>query len=450
MDRLKFSLADYQNGLVSNNFRAPKLLCPYFDVDPVLYNKYLREKRRGSDLDVAIEEIKKRTGSEYFWKIWPLQARTLDYSSNTFPAYRFILPEVMTEDWLAIVDWGKFQRDHVLHQPLTGYTILKLLDDTDDNSRYLPNGKSILETCVDSILHSSKTNYIREFLTQCGMKDTDRLFNPSNCIARTIWRLFFVEAAYIAAVFHDLGYPWQFAERIQSNLGRMNSPALRQNRSAKEITEQYKHRLLFHAINGYQKLDKACPSNWENKVVEIVDLALSKTHGLPGALGFLHLNDCIRKYPSDQSAMRLLCVEWAATAILMHDMCGAIYWGNSENGVPERPFLRLSFDVDPLSAIVTLADVIEEFERPVVSFGSSLSGSKEFVTLSYETSCSSTEFFVAGNELELKFVMSDKQCLAKKLSFLDKDRRAYFDYQYGYLDMSSIGITNVKLAASVK
>jgi len=447
MANLKFSLVDYQKGLAHKLYVPPNVFCPYYDVDPVLYNAHGSTDQRRNKLHLSIDELRKRTGTEYFNKIYPLQARTLDYSARSFPAYRFILPEVMTEDWLAIMDWGKFQRDHVLHQPLCGYVVLKLLDEKPGKSLQTAEGQTLLDGCVKRILQWKDTSYIKDFLISCGMDKNDPILHSDSPIAEKVWRSFFREAAYVAAIFHDLGYPWQYAERMQGNLDGMNTPAIRHNRSADQIVEQYGHRLLFHAINGYQSPDKACPSTWKNKITKLVDEALSKTHGLPGALGFLHLNDCVRRYPNTQSAMHLLCIEWVAMAIMMHDM-GKIYWGKSKTGTPENPFLRLSFDRDPLSAIVTLADVIQEFERPAVRFGSKKCNGKEFVTLNYDKACSATQLISKGSNIELHYMMESNEMRALKKKSLPDEIYNNFDPQYGYVDMSSIGFSNVKLFAS--
>ena len=127
MSNVTFSLSDYQAGLSAGLYAPPDALCPYYDVDPLLYRRHEKSTLRRGDLHRAIGEVRKRTGKRYFDKVYPLQARTLDYSTRSFPAYRFLLPEVMTEDWLAIVDWGKFQRDHVLdlggRAPLLQYSL---------------------------------------------------------------------------------------------------------------------------------------------------------------------------------------------------------------------------------------------------------------------------------------------------------------------------------------
>lgn len=450
MISLSFCLSDYQSGLTDGGYSVPEVLCPYFIVNPVLYKLHGSTELRRKNLRRAVDELRKRTDKNYFNKTYPLQARTLDYSARSFPAYRFILPEVMTEDWLAIVDWGQFQRDHVLHQPLCGYIVLKLLEEHNSNNPLcMPDGKNVfLEACVDKILRWEGTAYIREFLVGCGMKDTDQILEPGSPIARNVWRIFFREAAYVAAVFHDLGYPWQYAERIQNNLDGMNASVIKQSRSAEQVVQLFGHRLLFKVLQGYQTQNAACPSTWNEEITHLTDKALTITHGLPGALGFLHLNDCVRQYPSQrESPLHLLCVEWVAAAIMMHDM-SKIYWGRGRAALatPENPFLRLSFDRDPLSAIVTLADVIQEFERPWATFRT-LDCLTEGVKLDYDIGCLSTELLLEGKLLTIKYKMKNAESRAIKQKSIPKEVREYFDAQYGYLDMKSLGIKEVQIFA---
>lgn len=448
MASITLSLGDYQLGLARGQYSPPEALCPYYEVDQKMYRDFGKSGQRRDRLADALQELQLRTGRAYFRKTYPVQTRTLDYSARAFPAYRFILPEVMSEDWLAIVDWGKFQRDHVLHQPLAGYVTLALLGGSGNNGPLtLPCGASLLDLCVTNILKWEGTGFIREFLIGCGMRENDPILDGSSNIARQVWRIFFKEAAYVAAVFHDLGYPWQYAERLHANLNGMNSPAAIQNRSAAQVVDQFGHRLLYHALRGYQKRDAASPSRWAQQVERITDSALSGTHGLPGALGFLHLNDAAREFPnSAQSPLHLLCVEWAAVAIMMHDM-GKVYWGKERSsGVPERPSLRLSFARDPLSALVTFADVLQEFERPSATFGkTSGRGGANRVAINYGTACAATELSVAGSTLTITYKMNDNESRAVKRKLIKEEAVDIFDPRYGYLDMQSLGITSVVL-----
>jgi hypothetical protein len=54
--------------------------------------------------------FRRRVGREFYWRCYPVQAQAMDYSQLAFPAYRFILPEVLADDWLATVGWHKFNR----------------------------------------------------------------------------------------------------------------------------------------------------------------------------------------------------------------------------------------------------------------------------------------------------------------------------------------------------
>ncbi|MFA6012636.1 MAG: hypothetical protein WC799_21770 [Desulfobacteraceae bacterium] len=413
MQPLEFSLTNYRTGLSEGLYTPPDSMSPFFAIDPKAYSNLGDTESRRGDLKWGLEEIRKRTGPDYFKNFYPLQAQTLDYSARAFPPYRFILTEVMTEDWLATVDWGKFQRDHVLHQPLCGYVALELLKQT------IPNGKTILDECVDKILQWKGTSYIRDFLLDCGMKKDDPILDSESPIARTVWTLFFKEAAYLAAVFHDIGYPWQYAFQFKKNLDGMNAQGVNPNRNAKDIVGQFGQRLMFHALNGYQKQDRACPSTWPEKLLRLTDSALSSSHGFMGAIGFLTMNDSVRRYPAPQSPLHLLLVEWVATAIMMHDMA-KIYWGNrKERENPENPFLRLSFDVDPLSAFITLVDEIEDFERPTVSFSPANNG-ENGVSITYGMACHATElnFKNKSKSLEICYCMTTPEDKAMKLKSL--------------------------------
>lgn len=441
MNSLSFSLEGYKKDISKGKIFPPGILCPYLNIDPNRYRdleENNKKKKDRGDLNTAFQELRKRIGPDNFYRTYLIQTRILDYSIQAFPAYRFILPEVMSEDWLAIVDWGKFQRDHVLHQPLCGYVLLKLLE--------LPvNNKTFLDWIVDFITEDENLQYIRDSLKNMGMKEDHVLLKKSNKLVKQLWRAIFEEAAYVAAVFHDLGYPWQYAERMKGNLDGINTPLLGDFQNASQIIKTFGNRLLFYPFHGYKKPNITCPSTWEKRLRELTEKSLQSTHGFVGALGFLHLNDCIRKYPSEQeSPIHLLCVEWIATAIMMHNMKG-IYWGSKPNGLPENPFLRLSFDKDPLSSIITLVDIIQDFERPPVSYGVY----ENKVTMEYEPACKETKITIDDNMLIIEYFMNSPEDLAMKRMSLPDEQFEYFDPRYGYLDLSSIGIHSVEMRASM-
>jgi hypothetical protein len=443
MSSLSFSLSDYQEELAKGLHTPPAALCPYYEVDPGRYRHHGDAKRRRDHPEVALAEVRKRVGGKRFREIYTLQTRTLGYSANAFPAYRFILAEVLTEDWLAAVDSGKFHRDHVLHQPLCGYIMLQLLE----WRRGVRRGPTLLDACVEALRHGAGTSHLRDRLLRAGVDADKPPLDPEHPMTRAIWRAFLREAAYVTAVLHDLGYPWQYAERLHGNLDGANVAALRPELDAAEVIRQFGPRLLGHALQGYSAPTVATPSTWEDEVVKVAEQALAGTHGLPGALGFLHLNDCIRRYPCPREVpLRLLLIEWVAAAILMHDMC-KVYWGEAPDGVPEHPFLRLSFGTDPLSTLITLVDIIQDFERPSVVYGTRPGGR---VTLEYRPACKRTDLTLKDGVLTILYHMASVEDRANKLKFLPKERREFFDPRYGYLDLTDLGIDEVRMEAVCK
>lgn len=440
---MRFSLSDYK----TNNLKytPPSFLSPFTKVDRIRYKKleakHLKDK---NDIGNAFDELKMRTNKEYFHKVYPIQSKTLGYASLSFPAYRFILPEVITEDWIATVDWHKFQRDHVLHQPLTAYIVLKLLGrpiKPGNTGLTLPSNNRLLKTCVDEILRFEETAYLKNFLLECGLSEKSVWLKPGR-LREWLWTQLFIETAYLAAVFHDLGYPWQYVGLLGDKLETITTPAMIKEEAIEHsILNSFKERLIYMAMNGYIKPTPSTPADWEKEIKEQTQKAITGTHGFPGALGFLFMNDSIRKFPDKNiSPIRQLCVEWAAVAIMMHDM-SKIYHGKGK--IPERPHLRLDAKVDPLSALITLADVLQDFERPVGKFSGRKSGNVE---LSYDHACEYTEIRLQGNSLNINYKMKAKN-LAFKRSRLPFEQDEFFNTRYGYLNLKAWGFNNVVMHA---
>jgi hypothetical protein len=174
-------------------------------------------EKTGISIRTAFSELKKRTGKEYFDKVYPAQTQTLSYSQRNFPSYRFILPEVLIDDWLSIVDFHKdFSRDHAVHQPLTAYVVSKLLLGGNQEELFEINGSNLLNICVNQILHSPKMEYFRNFVINMtnDFAPISNLFED-NVINRELWGNLFFETALVSALFHDIGYPWQYINRLK-------------------------------------------------------------------------------------------------------------------------------------------------------------------------------------------------------------------------------------------
>ena len=265
---MHFSLQDYKKNI--EKYSPPSIFLPFTKVDKNRYKALEAKHLKGkNDISNAFDELRKRTSKEYFHKVYPIQSRTLSYASLSFPAYRFILPEVITEDWLATVDWHKFQRDHVLHQPLTGYVVLKLLgcpDQQRNTGLMLSSNKRLLKSCVDEVLRFEETAYLKDFLLECGLSENSLWLKPGK-LQEWMWKQLFIETAYLAAVFHDLGYPWQYMGLLGDKLEPLTAPAMIKEEAIEHsILSSFKDRLIYIAMNGYKKPIPTTPTIWEKEI----------------------------------------------------------------------------------------------------------------------------------------------------------------------------------------
>lgn len=445
---MEFNFKDYSSMLNNGTLVYPKTFLPYYIIDRKKYSNLEQEyKKDGIKLPDLFNQIKIRMGRKYFDKIYSSQCTALNFSESCFPAYCFLLPDVIVDDWLGIVDiHKKFCRDHALHQPLTSYIVFKLLGGGNSDKSLKIQSNNLLDYCVDHVLYSPETEYLRDFAENV-LHYTHLSKCKNNFILREMAKSVFFQTAMMAAVFHDIGYPWQYIMRLNKSLQSSDFNLRDPFQNIHHIESSFRDRLIMYPFYGYKSPTNDSPCMWHGKLKQLLSDSLSKTHGLPGALAFLYLNDLIRKYPAMDVSLWQICVEWAALGIMMHDM-GGIYRGEKNRLEPENEFLRLSFDKDPLSCIVTLADVIEEFERPSVSFRNI--DEDPDVELHYDASCISTELSFKKDTMYITYRYKDEDERIKNIQFKNKENREYFDPRYGYVDLSSIGINKVEMICEKK
>jgi hypothetical protein len=448
--KMKFSYEDYIKLLHNGQVQPPVSFSPYNSINVIEYSKLeIIQGKNKNGLEKTFRGLKSRVSPKYYSKIYPNQSRVLDYSQQSFPSYRFILPEILTEDWLGIVDWHKYQRDHGLHQPMCSYIVLKLLDQNMKPEMTF-GGKSLLDMCYSKLKVSMERSnfYLREYLILMGIEqysDANMWLNLSN---ENLWKALFVETAHLASVFHDLGYPWQYINSLNNKLVNVGVIKNEISNECDSLIKLFGDRLLFSPFNNYVLSPIGIPITWDNKKRTLINRALNETHGLPGAIGFLYLYDLLSDYPNKKMhPIRQFCVEWAAMAIMMHDLC-KLYWGTDKSRTtPENPHLRINFENDPLSFIVTLADLIQEFERPDAIFADS---SQSDVKVKYRFDCNSTELSMNKDyDLKIIYKYDDPHLAVKKNYHITdgKENEHHFDPQYGYLDYCSLGIRSIEMRA---
>lgn len=378
-------------------------------------------------------ELEKRMSREYYHHVFLAQARAMHYASTHFPAYSMVMAEDLTEDWLATVDFHKkHSRDHSLHQPLTAYIVAELLGYGNELCSFqIPACPgNLLGFCVDSVF--SAAGYILQFARELGLPK--ELLNAKNANAREYWRKCFYEAAIMSALFHDMGYPWQYVGRINSSLESLSPIFSKSEVELESLMNVYENRLAFLPFRRYNfHYPNESPKYIEERR-HLYRMAMGG-HGLPGAITFLALNDAIRLSPSEtpRALFHELIVEWAAMGLVMHDMVGI------RKKIPIN-YLRLNYRKDPMSSLICLADYLEEFNRPQSVFTPNLKSSK----LEYLDSCSKVSIDVdANNDLRVSMYYPTEGSSALAGDFKSIETEDYFNPSTGFLDLSSLGIRNV-------
>ena len=443
MMRMEFSFEDYQRQRI--NYLAKHSL--YNTLDRRLFTELLeKQKQQGLTVERTLEELKKRTTDEYYRKVDVAQEKAMTFAKKVFPTYKFIMPDALTDDWLSTMDWHKSHqtRDHSLHQTLTAYIVSTMLGNGDPTKGLmLSDEESLLSRCAKLMTEGEKMSYLREYLREI---DTD--FAKHQDGYDYDWAVdVFYETALLAAQFHDMGYPWQFintlAKELRTNrFDKMSGMLMNEDRSFEFIKE----RLLVYPFFGYQAVsDKRKNQEKEDKAKALLKKGIMQTHGVPGALGFMCLNNNFQsrlKTNEMDKASNWLVLDWAAVGIMMHDMPG-LYWGNGkETGTPEEPILRLDFETDPLSCIISMADILEEFERPNAIFDE-VKEDDNRVKVGYGFACRGSRIEIDGGHLRFIYLYDNESQRRENEKWRENEVNEYLNPQNGYLDLSSWGIEDV-------
>ena len=449
MMMMDFSYEDFQ-----------KLRINYLDKHSLYYTlkreQYYELENKQSEQDRIIqrslEELKKRTTDEYYRKVDIAQANALTFAKKVFPSYKFIMPDALTDDWLSTMDWHKkYQtRDHSLHQSLTTYIVSKILGNGDPLKGFiLSDGESLLSRCANLVIHGEKTDYLRKFL-----QSIDTEYNSHVASYGYEWAVeVFYEAALLSAQFHDMGYPWQFINTLAKELTTASYDKISGMLiNVKETYGYIKDRLLIYPFYGYiEDAVKNEAQGKRDKAIDLIEKGVGKTHGLPGALGFLCLNDTIKAFSSscdEIEATNRLIIDWAAVAIMMHDMPD-LFWGNGKKtGKPDEPILKLDFMTDPLSCIISIADILEEFERPKATFPER--ADDNLVKVDYVFECTGSAIELDDEHLVIKYFYENEEQRSANDEWRKSEVNDYLNLKSGYIDISSWGIKDVEGKTEVK
>lgn len=432
---MKFCLEDFQECGID----FPKTFLSLHSISHTKFNELdVLNQKEGDSIEKTLKKLKDRMPEVYFRKMYRAQSSVISFSERAFPAYKFILPDSLWDDWLAIIDPHKDHcRDHSLHQPLTAYIASKILKGNSNEGPFqLKTGETLLEYCSTVLLNGTKTKYLRDYFKKL-YPDYDKI--PQSLRSK-LAEVVFYNAAVTAAVFHDIGYPWQYVNRLTNHMKHVDKEfASSLGRNADSIIKMMNSRLQIYPFYGYKNTAEI---GWHEKIREVVNTAFRTTHGFPGAVCFSQLSDLLRKNNEQLSlneAINRFIVDWSTVAIMMHDMPGLYKKGNSQ--------FKLSFDVDPLSSLVSLCDILEDFERPGLSIthDSHKEGVDEnSVLFNIQPQCVYSEMECNGDQLVIRYAYADDASRIRNYKFRTGEVSEYLDSPNGYINIAPIGFTSAK------
>lgn len=427
--KMVFAYDDFrENYLLGSALMPKKPLEPWCIIDEAKLSKVIDKDNINARVRRTFNALEVRMGGEYFAEFERVQTSVKDYGAFVFPAYKILFLDVACEDWLSLLDFHKeFSRDHSVHQPLTAYIVCKLLGGGNPTQAFQISGVSLLDKALDAITTSPDSRYLLDRLAQ---KDpTSPLLDGD----RELWKVVFYQTAIITAMYHDLGYPWQFIERMHDFLkdenllcGRLpeNTPLVEQ------YIDEHKDELMFRPFFNYGKGGLTCSDIKK----PLFDQFIHQSHGVTGALAYHAYNKEFRSdAKTSMSGLIEFCQEWSCLAILMHDMQKA--YAQEDSGFP-----KLDFNTDPLSYIISLADTMEDFNRPNANFKTKKKGCE----IEYSFPSLSVELEENGGMAEIRYKMSPETKAAQEERKV-KDQKELFDQPGGYFDLASLGLTQMTI-----
>ncbi|GAB6043289.1 hypothetical protein [Endothiovibrio diazotrophicus] len=366
--------------------RAPRL----FPMDPARYQRLFRDGLPDRNYR-SLEKLRKRLPRDAFGAVFASLDHLLRYSASLFPGFRNLYGEFVNEEWLALVDYHKaFHRDHVVHQPQVALVVRRLLGeirfDCDRHplaiafteapwTPYPPDERRVtLHQLAAYTLAKGEaaTTYLDDYARELGVDP--RWLEPETDACYWFWYGVIYNAAVTAALFHDIGYPLQFLHQVTHKVRDGRFADLIQGGDVRRIDELFDDPLCLMPFRGYRSSRRIALSHTvAPEVVQVMGRALRGSHGLPGALTFLHLNHEVMDLREPRrNARGRLTMELAALAIVMHDMEPIFRHGGEarirpawpgQPLTPRYPHLRVAFHRDPVSFVVALADQIQNFGR---------------------------------------------------------------------------------------
>lgn len=233
-----------------------------------------------------------------------------------------------------------FYRDHFIHQVRDAYMLELLLK---ENRLYRPTLETLCRPSASKVSQYFRTMVERQQLVDHGSSIEKYLRLDTEFIPRNIIKM----AAYMAGIFHDIGYPETHLRSLQRRFSKYMPSIAAVNRQQSPIDDRFpllQNSLLFRVVPLREIQERAN----RNKV----------DHGTLSALAFLlhfYENGIIFRLEPYKAA----AIELAALAIYNHTYKYAV----SEKPDTETDDCRARFISNPISYLLRICDDLQEWDR---------------------------------------------------------------------------------------
>jgi hypothetical protein len=264
-------------------------------------------------------------------------------------------------EWLwYITPFKDFYRDHLAHVMKVALSALDLLESKE--SPFVKAGKTLLDQVSEALVSGDLGHpRLRNAARRLGIRDAD--LGKSE-----FWKAAVLETTRLAGLLHDMAYPDVMAAKVERAAKPVRprapfEPGLED--TCRNAVAMLQHHLL---ASPFHRGKLPGPDGIQEDERQIAASVFRESHSLRAGYSLLRILEDARRV-GEVTPFDAFVMEWAALAISLHDYDkfyevkpddkDLLKWLDNGN----REHVRPSYEADPVSFIVALADQLQDFGR---------------------------------------------------------------------------------------
>ncbi len=311
-------------------------------------------------------------------------------------------------EWLwYTTPFKSFYRDHLAHVMKVALTGLELLESPD--SPFAKTNEPLIVSVARELAAGNKGSAtLRKAARRCGNREEE-------IKTESFWRCAILETVRIAGLLHDVAYPDVMAASVESAARPVRPRASFEptvDETCRHAVAMFQHHLL---ASPFHQGELPGPDGITKRAQDIAAKVFLKSHSLRGGYAMLQMLDDARR-SGPVTAFDAFVMEWAALATSMHDYYkfyeqkyvdeDLLAWLDTDTPKnPNRSFIRPSYQTDPASFIVALADQLQDFGR--MSYDGGVLTQPDFASSRVRYPCRAAIIEMSGATCTITFELDD-------------------------------------------